>query len=297
LKAKKESLIGTTVIISLIVLYFGINFVKGNNAFSLGYNTYVEYDQANDLQDGAPVMINGIKVGQVKNIEILKNKKSSILVELLLTTDHPIPNDTKAVLKSSGLMGGMMIDLELGASQELIKEDQKFIGTVEASALAGVTNAIGPMTGKIDVLMTQVDQTLAEFKTLAQNLNKFMAEANLNQKLNNVDALMLSLKKTSQIAQSTLQEIEQTTSSANQAIQDIEMKKLSQKLQNTLDESNKMIAKLNSDQGTLHKLTTDETLYNNLSKSTESLDKLLKDLKEHPKRYVHFSVFGRKDKK
>lgn len=297
MKISKELIIGLVTIATIVVAYMGVKFVKGNNPFSLGYTVYAEYDNLSNLQVGNSVLLSGKKIGQVKNAVFAQKDKPVITVEMLINTDFPIPKNSKAVIVSAGVMGPMAVDIKLGDSKELLEEGNVLLSDIEKGMLDGVMAEINPIASKGEKVIENLDKTLLEFELLAKNVNALLDKQKLNETIDNLNGLMRSFKKTSNTANTALTEVTEISKNVSADLESMNLKELSDKIKALVDNSNKMLETLNTEDGSLNKLMKDPKLYDNLDASTKELELLLRDLRENPKRYMHFSVFGRKDKK
>jgi phospholipid/cholesterol/gamma-HCH transport system substrate-binding protein len=296
LKISREIIIGLLTILAIVVGYYGVKFVKGNNPFASGYTLFAEYDDLKSLQVGNPVLLSGKKIGMVQSSDFMAGEKPRIQVQMIITSDFPIPKDSRAVIIGTGLMGGKAVDIKLGKATETIQNEETLIGGLEADMIESVMNGIDPLKAKSEELVVQINKTITEFKQVGENINHFLENAELDKKMDNINALVNSIKRTSSTAQEALLEIKGLSSKVTSEIDGMELKSLSTKIQSLVDNTNKLAVALQTEDGSLNKLMKDPKLYDNLEASSKELELLLEDLRKNPKRYVHFSVFGKKDK-
>lgn len=317
MKISNETKIGALTAIAITLLVLGFNFLKGKSFFGKSHNLYAKYTNVQGLANSNPVMINGLQVGTVYSITTDKNMKE-ILVNMNLTKDVNIPENSVAFIRSNPL-GTTSIDIKLGdASVYLPKND-----TIKTEASAGLLDAavqeIRPVLGNVNKAITSIDSVLMNFNRILdpnvknninatlENLTKTTAnliEASaslqvlLNTQtgalagtLNNLNSFTKNLDKDKGKITSTLDNLDKT--SANLA--KLDMEKTLATLNITIAELQSTIGKLNSTTGTAGLLLNDTKLYNNLNATANKVNLLIDDLKTNPKRYLSFSVFGKKN--
>lgn len=316
----KEVKIGIVATIGLIVLFFGLQFLKGLNLFS-NTNTYTMiFNNVDGLGTAAPIFADGVKVGNVGNIQYDYEKGGAIIVEAELDKQLRVPKGTMAEIESD-LMGNMQVNLLMGTNKnDILAPGDEIEGRLYSGALdkaSAMVPAIQQMLPKLDSILHSVNVLLAN-PALAQSLeNMEVITSNLKQTSREATQLMAALNGTvpqmaskadgvMTKADASMGNVQQLT--GNLAKLDIAstMDMVNSTLANTKDamakintsmgDINKLTADINDQKGSLGKLMKDPDLYNNLSNTARSADSLLIDLKQHPKRYVHFSIFGKKDK-
>ncbi|MCU0389916.1 MAG: MlaD family protein [Thermoflexibacter sp.] len=302
----KELKIGLLTVIGGIILYFGFNFLKGYDLFSSTASYYVIYDRVDGLMSSNPVQINGLNVGKVLSIQIDQSKGSKVLVEFDLDKKIILNKNSIAILKDNGLLGGKMIEIDVKQG-DLLQHEDTLKSASEKGLMGMVSDKASPLMTNIDTTIVSVNQLLSEYKGLSNNIKNILRNletttgsinglmADNRQKIssitNNLDKLSASLVETEKSIKPLIGKVNTLADSVN-----------AMKLASTMAEARKSITNINEmlnamNQGkTLTKLMNQDSVYTNLNKTIIDLDKLLIDFKEHPKRYVHFSVFGKKDK-
>ena len=295
----KEVQIACVAIVALVVLYFGLNFLKGLNLFSNSNAYYLQFEDASGLSVSSPVYANGYKVGVVEEVKYDYMQPKKIVARVALDKQMRIPIGSQAEI-SSDLLGNLKINLVLTDNplQFIVAGD-----TILGHAEKGMMGKVAEMVPAIEAMMPKLDSILT-------NLNTLLADPALANTLHNVEGMTANLNQTSADlrllsaslgrnvpsmmvkADSVLGNTQQLTTN----LAAIDVAAMTAKVNQTLANVEEMTKKLNSNEGTLGLLMRDATLYNNLSNTAADADSLLKDLKKHPKRYVHFSVFGKKDK-
>lgn len=322
MKISKELKIGVVVVLAIAAFVWGISFLKGTNLFSSKYYLYAVYPKIEGLIPSSPLMVSGLKVGQVKSIDLIqKDGQPKVLVTFILTEDINIPKGSKAKAFSSDIMGTKAVEIIFSDSIEgYIKSGDTLISDSEANLQQSVNAQIAPLKAKTEALIGSIDSAVTVVTTILNprtrdNLEKSFesvrkAIITLEQTAYKLDDLVGSEKaKISSILthlngitanlDKNGQRIDNIIANFNNISDTLAKAQLAEAINNTnksMKELNTLLAGINAGQGTLGKLTKNDTLYYNLNKSVIDLDKLLKDLRYNPDRYIHFSVFGRKDK-
>jgi len=291
---KKEMLIGFVSLVALVGLIFGIKFVKGNNPFKNSQIVYAIYDGVDNLKEGNPVRISGLSVGQVVGVELMGNSKAEVLVSINLETKFQIPKNSSAQIIDMDFMGSKGIDLKLGDSKEMLSLGDTLKSEVANGVLADLKNDLMPFSEKMEAFIAGFDKTLKSIKITSDRLNVELAGMNgkISQSLDNFNDLSVALKTTAEGANVVFKSIQGKVDSVNAD----GLNKLVTEFQTSSRNLNDLLEGISNGDGTMGQLITDEGLYENMLNSTKELEKLLIDLQENPKRYVHFSVFGKKDK-
>lgn len=295
----KEVKIALVAIAGVVVLFFGMNFLKGLNIFSSEDNYYVQFSDITGLSSSSPVYADGFKVGVVKDIiydythtegskvligvdkqlripqgssaEIVSDMLGNVKVNLLLA------NNPREKVAPGGLIKGMINDGAMGKLQDMVPAVEKMLPKLDSimTSLNAILAdpAIRQSLHNVQTITDNLTTSTAQLNTLMAGLNKnvpgMMAKA--NNVLDNTETLTANLAAVD--VASTMRQVDQTIANVQQ-----------------------LTAKLNSKEGSLGLLMNDTQLYDNLNSTMRNADSLVIDLRQHPKRYVHFSVFGRKNK-
>jgi len=321
-KISKELKIGIVVTLAIGLFIWGFNFLKGFNLFSNNYELYAVYPKIDGLIEANPLMINGYKVGQINKISLTKDKNGNyaVLVKFLLSEDVQIPKHSIAKAVSSDLLGSKAVEIIYSDETEYVKSGDTLLAETEEGLKSAVSKQLQPLQKKAEGLISSIDSVMVIVQYVLnnktrENLDKSFesikkAIQSLEQTAYKLDDLMESEKaKISAIltkVNSLAGMLEKNTgridniignfSTLSDSLAQSDLKSAISEADKTLAELNKLVAQINTGQGTLGKLVKNDSLYNNLNKSSEDLDKLLNDLRLNPKRYIHFSVFGGKDK-
>ena len=295
----KEVQIACVAIVALVVLYFGLNFLKGLNLFSNSNAYYLQFEDASGLSVSSPVYANGYKVGVVEEVKYDYMQPKKIVARVALDKQMRIPIGSQAEI-SSDLLGNLKINLVLTDNPlQFIAAGDTILGHAEKGMMGKVAEmvpAIEAMMPKLDSILTSLNTLLAD-PALANTLHNVEGmTANLNQTSADLRLLSASLGRNVPSMMVKADSVLGNTQQLTTNLAAIDVAAMTAKVNQTLANVEEMTKKLNSNEGTLGLLMRDATLYNNLSNTAADADSLLRDLKKHPKRYVHFSVFGKKDK-
>lgn len=304
MKISKEVKVGFVSIVAIAILVWGYNYLKGTNLFNANKTVYTEYPFIGGLAKSSPVIVNGFKVGLVSDVYFKGDQSGNLMVELVITDkDLKIPSNSVANLISLDLLSSKGIGLTLGDSDIELVSGDTIQSHFEKSMLDDVSEQLLPMKQKAEKLMVSLDSTVIISKTTLENLNKLFDDQNQrNLKLSLVN-LRITLEKFQTFADNanatmnTLKPTVKKYGDLADSLKQVDIKTTLEKANNTFDEMAAVMQKMNNGEGTMGQLMTNDSLYKNLESVTRDLDKLLIDMEANPKRYVHFSLFGRKDKR
>lgn len=302
----KEVKIALVAIVGIVVLFFGIHFLKGMPVFSTDKVYYASFQNINGLSSSNPIYADGYQVGNVKHIIYDYNKSGRVLVEFQVDNDLRIPKGSSAEIVSD-LMGNIKMNLLLANNpRERVEPGDTIQGNLDAGLMGSVQSLVptlSAMLPKVDSILTSVNMLLADpairaslhnIQTISSNLavtsaglNRLVAEAN-----GKVPGILSKADYAMAKAGSTLNNADRLSANLAQ----LDVAQTLAKVDRTLDNVESVTRQLNSPNSSLGLLMRDPALYNNMNSTVRSADSLLTDLKKHPKRYVHFSLFGKKDK-
>lgn len=309
MQISKEFKIGLFSILTIALLYIGFNFLKGIDFFSRTNHYYAMYHNINGLQVSNSVIINGLVVGRVSSISFLQNNENKILVELDIDGDIVLDDSTKAFLISEGFLGGKAIELRLPRNITRPLEDGDTLKSdVAMGLIESLTEQTLPVADDVGALIRKTNSMLDSLMLTEQLIRQMIATLNstldathkiiegnrvvISNSLSNIETLTKQLNQSAESLNGVLSKTDIFVDSLNQ----MELSSAIDNLAETSKNLNAMLLGLEEGKGSIGKLLKDDSLYNNLTKSAADLDKLFVDLRENPKRYVHFSLFGKKDK-
>lgn len=314
MKIKNETKVGVLAAFAIALLIIGYNFLKGNSIFSSETVLYARYSHVDGLGVSKPVLINGFQIGRVDQLTLQPN--GTIIATLKIKGKYDIPKNTIARLESTDLLGGKAIVMDLGNDRVYAKDGDTLNANVEKglmetvqpvqkkaeqiiakmdSILTSVNSILNPNFQKnVDKSFTSIASTLGALEATSKKVDALVGSesSKLSGILSNVEAITVNFKNNGAKIDAILANLnsvtdkaaalnfKQTVDNANSAIADLQG----------------MVANLKAGKGSLGKLLNDEAMYKNLTDASKNLDNLMIDLKANPKRYVHFSVFGGKNK-
>lgn len=298
-KYSREIKVGLLAVLALFLLYFGFNFLKGVNIFSPTHTYCGIYSNLKGLTEQAPVYVRGYKVGQVDRIVYDFSKEDAFCVYFSVDKNIAVPVGTECALVSDGLLGGMALQLEMpfGENDAYAAGD-----TIPTTVVPGLMDALQ------NEVMTKLSGVLSQIDSLLATVNEQLEGDHLRHALKKVDDITADLAVTSAGIRGMMKEqIPALVTDVREAVADVkifadnlgsvDLAATVGKMDTTLNRLNELTENLNSTDGTLGLLLNDRQLYLNLTGAVADADSLLIDLKNNPKRYVHFSLFGRKEKK
>lgn len=299
MKLTKEIKIALVAIVGILIMYFGINFLKGMNLFSTNNAYYMTFDDIQGLGASTPIYADGYKVGIVDGLEYDYKKNGPIKVKVDIIKDLRIPQGSKAEIVKD-LMGNLQVNLLLANNpRERVEPGGIIPGAVNGGMMdkaANLVPVVEKMLPKLDSILTSVNALLADPALAASLHNVETITSNLIVSTRELNTLMAGLNKQVPGMIGKANGVLDNTNRLTANLASLDVQGTLNKVNQTLESAHQFTEKLNSNQGSLGLLMNDTKLYDNLTSTMSHADSLVIDLKAHPKRYVHFSVFGRKDK-
>lgn len=298
------------VAISVIALFiWGFNYLKGLNLFDGPLKTYkTEYNNVRGLNKASVVTINGVEVGKVINIMFNQNpeKRGQLIVEFSVETDFEFSKKSIAKIYSASLMGGKSLAIIPSYEGEMAKPGDFLKGEIESDIFSSVTEKLNPLQAKVESVIVSADSLMAGLTDILD----VKSRTELKSSIKYLNATILNFKNVSESVDKLVKSNEEKLGNtlSNTELMTANLAKLSDTLVNanlgltvknletTITSLNKILESVEEGKGTLGKLLNDEGMYNNLTNASKELEELLKEMKLHPKRFVHFSLFGKKDK-
>lgn len=299
MKLTKEIKIALVAIVGILIMYFGINFLKGMNLFSTNNTYFITFDDIQGLGASTPIYADGYKVGTVDGLEYDYKENGPIKVKVDIIKDLRIPQGSKAEIVKD-LMGNLQVNLLLANNpRERVEPGGIIPGAVNGGMMdkaANLVPVVEKMLPKLDSILTSVNALLADPALAASLHNVETITSNLTVSTRELNTLMAGLNKQVPGMIGKANGVLDNTNRLTANLVSLDVQGTLNKVNQTLESAHQFTEKLNSNQGSLGLLMNDTKLYDNLTSTMGHADSLVIDLKAHPKRYVHFSVFGRKDK-
>lgn len=303
----KEFKVGLLVAVAAVSLYLGFNFLKGRDFFSNDNTFYTVYDDIDGLTISNQVIINGYAVGRVDKIVLLPEQGNKLMVTLKVKKSIIVKEGSVPMLADGGLLGGKQINLVLGKGNILVSGDT-LKGDVELGLTDMIAAKAGPLAQNIDSTALVLKNMLVQYEAMSGSISEILENTKMTtssvngilsdnrQQLKNMTSNLAALTSSLKDTEAQFKPIIAKLNTFAESLNELEFAEISKKSNELLVELNKTTKSINNSEGTLGKLIHSDSLYQQLNYTVSDLDRLLIDLREHPQRYVHLSVFGRKDK-
>ena len=306
MKVSREVKSALLVLGGIALFIYGFSFLKGNSIFKKGKTIHSVYDEVEGLVSGAKVSINGLSVGKVSRIDFLPST-TKILVTMDVREELDISTESTAMLYETGLIGGKAIALiPLFDKNNILKDGDTLKTKVKPGLTELINRQIEPLQVKIESMLSSADSLFAGVSNVLDN----DTQNNMKNTLENLSITTKNLNKASLAAleildinkeqlNSTFINVKETSDNLKSITDSISNAQISftiREFTKTIEVLNNIVTAIDLGKGTLGKLINDESLYENLNDASSELQSLLSDLKNHPKKYVHFSMFGKKEK-
>lgn len=312
LKIKTEAKIGFIVLATIILVIWGINFLKGRNVLKRTDVYYAVYDNVQGLEYGAPVFINGFKVGLINNIGFDKVRLDKFIVAFVVEKQYGIPRGSVVRIASPDLISSKALMIDLAISEKVHSYGDTLFSVTEESMINRLQAEVDPIIQNTASAMMKIDSLLSDLSLLfnQESINNLKSTientgqltGRINEQFSPDGKLSLTIENLENFS-SALSENRDKLSNTLANISDISDTLAHSGLGETMEnmtlvteELSLLLNSINSGEGTLGMLATNDSLYLKLVDVSSSLDLLFQDMKSQPKRYVHFSLFGKKDK-
>lgn len=305
---KTEIKVGLVGLGILVLLFFGVKFLKGSDLLSKENKYYAEYTDVSGMHESNYIYLNGMKVGYVKKIEPMSARADRFRVTIAVNSDIEVAKDSRVVLFSADVLGSKALKLELGQSSELLQDGGMIKGEVELGMLDKLGGSIAPMAQNLDSILAatknilnyqsqaNLKNTFANLESASERLNRLTASADelvakekgrISVMLSNLESITTNFKNNNEKINDIISRIDEISDTLAQAQIGTTLLKTSQ----TIERLNYVLTTIESGKGNLGLLVSDEGLYRNLEESARRLNALIEDIKANPKRYVKISVF------
>lgn len=295
MKYSKELKIGITGIVAVIILYLGVTFLKGMTVFGTSDKYYITFKNAKGLTNSSNVFADGYQIGIVSNIKYNYDKPGEVIIEISVDNDVRIPLGTTAQL-AEGMLGGCTLNMTMGTNPKVHLEPGDTIMGSDGSGLMA----------QAEQMLPQVEKVMQHVDSLILTLNRVAGDPAIQQTLANAEALTANLDNSTKQLNilldkqlptmlKTFESVGKNAEVLTNNLAQLDMQQTLQQVNTTINDVQELVKMLESPDGNLGLLLGDTALYHNLNTTIGSANNLLLDLQAHPKRYVHFSVFGKKD--
>lgn len=315
MKLSKEFKIGIIVTLALALLYWGINFLKGKDVFSNERVFIAVYNDVAGLEKTNPIKINGLNVGQVRNMNFINTGEAMVLIELVIKNPIEIPANSTAKIVSSDLLGSKAVEITLGNSAEMALPGDTLTSDIEMSIKEEVNRQLQPLKSKAENLMGSIDTVLTmlqsifsydntdnfakSVKSIANSFENLESTTStldtlmtgqknrMEDILENIDAITLNLRNN----EGELNNIIKNFSSVSDTLAKVQFAHTMQKIDKTMSDLAMITDKINKGEGNIGMLVNNDSLYIEIERTSRELNLLLEDIRLNPKKYVRFSVF------
>ncbi len=302
MKIRREFKIGFFAVIVILVSWWGIKWLGGQNLLLTSNTYYAYYEDVSGLMVSSRVKLRGVEVGNVQDIELLGDK---VRIEMLIESDYAemIPANSVAELGSAGLMGGTEINIIQGNAAVCAEPNGVLQGAVKPDLIGSMAGKAGELIDGLNVTVTTLNDLLGEntksITELIRNLESMSASVNsiVASAQSSINGTLTNLRTFTNTLVNNSSRIENMISNLDTFSEDLAEAQFVEELSKTLDELNGIVKTINEGDGTAGMLINDKALYNSLNEAGSNLATLLEDLKANPMRYVHFSLFGMSEEK
>ena len=304
MRLSKEIKAAFFVLSTILLFIFGFNYLKGSSILDKQKTIFAVYDEVDGLLVGANVMINGLSIGNVTELDFLPNS-TKIIVTLKVKDKLNFSSKSTASIYETGVLGGLAISIEpLFERESIVKTGDTLMSSVRPGLTELINRQIEPLSRQLQSTITSVDSIF----TGASNVLNRQTQEEIKESISVLTSAIKAIKNSSVIIEETLtskntqinntidnfEKISSNLSNVSDELNSFGLTSLLSNLEVSVDGISSIVDKLDSDNSTLGKLINEDEVYNNLNSSIESLNILINDIKANPKKYVHFSVFGRK---
>ena len=310
-KISQELIIGLIAIITILLFIWLFSFLKGNSLFNTNDRYYAVFEEIGGLQESGPVEINGYKAGIVRNIKFINDGSGRLIVTIGINRGYKLPLGTVAEITPETVLAGMKVRLIMGDSPAFHNNGDTIESRLDMGILNALSDDLAPVIEKADRIISDIDTLLSGLKPIVNDELKYnISESsrnirsvtyqmdtlfrnsgeNISSLISNLDNFTDMLRKNSEILDTTISQFSVIASDLSKS----EIKSSVNNFNAAVKETTMLLEKLNTGKGSAGLLLNDDSLYTKLTTSLEQLSLLLEDLKDNPKRYINFSVFGGK---
>lgn len=307
---KREVKIGIFAVLMIGCAWAGIRFLSGIDIFSRNIDYYAAYDQINGVQTASPIMIKGVKVGTVTKIGFDPERSDKVVLQFSIKRQYRIPTDSEAKIISNSIMGAKAIEIRLGDDKQFLERGDTLRSSRDRDLMDMAGSELDFFKQKVSQLTADLSRTLGNINDLieanAASLTGTMAHLNgitgsvnglLSAERDNLQTAMRNLTRFTEVLGGNAAQMDSIVSHVNSFASQLSDREFTENLTGAVQRLNEILAKVEAGDGTVGSLVNDPALYHSLDEASANLALLLADLRANPKRYVHFSLFGRSEAK
>lgn len=309
MKISNESKVGIFAAVSITILILGYNYLRGRDVFTSTRTYYAVFSSVDGLMTSNPVQISGYRIGQVSNITLVPEDSFKVIVEIEIQSDVSVPVNSTLKVKSD-VLGVKTVELVLGNSSQLAENRDTIFAYMEPGLADNLNKIMAPLRDKVESILEGLDSTFngksgAALREAMEKLPATMTSlhgtlASVQNTMDTKVAALLdhaiSIERMILDNETTIKRTFTKIETFADTLNALHLQETMLRANNVLTSLDTTLTNINNGQGTLGQLATNRGLYDEMEKVSKDLDALLKDLKEHPGRYVRISVFGKKDK-
>ena len=286
----KELLIGLFTCLLLGVLYWGVNFLKGENLFSNKRFFYALYDNVDGLTISRPVTVNGFKVGQVSNINFTSQKEGNLIVEVAIEEDLPFSKNSFLEIYDSDLLGAKSLELKILDGSTLALSGDTLLGSIAHGLTSEVSEQFGSVKVGLDQVIVSFNKVLTEVQDLSNTANRMLLanEKKFEQSINSIESISSVVETQS----ANVKDIISNLSTFTDSLKEFDVVSLGDQILSISDQIELLLIQLNSGDGSLSKFLYEDSIYSDISITINTLDRLLYDIQQNPKKYINLSLWG-----
>lgn len=305
----REFKTGIVAVVIIAVFIWGFNFLKGQNLFESNSRIfYVEYENIRGLNKTSTVSINGLQVGKVSDITFNTDadKKGKLIVKISLDNDFQFTKNSIAKIYSTGIIGGESLAIIPSYEGEIAVSGDYLKGEVESDIFTSVGQSLNPLKTKVEKVIVGADSLLIALNDILDDKSRRSFKrtirgfettvSTMNNTLNSLNQMIDSSRLDIDVTLKNTKRVTENFSKVSDTLVNANLGQTIKAFQSTLDNMNSLISGIEGGKGTMGKLMNNDSLYVNLTNASKELEELLRDMKLNPKRFVHFSLFGKKAK-
>ena len=283
------------VLSGIILFIIGFSYLKSNDVFVADRIFYAVYDDVEGVSKGTPVTISGFNVGSVQNIKFYKNT-SQLLLKFRVENDFTFSDQSIAQIYETGLIGGKALSVVPKYGQRLAKSGDTLQSSIAPGLTELVNDKLTPLQEKIESMVVSADSVLIGLNSVLNNEAKFEIQSSIKNFSSTVADLKNSAGTLDELLNTNKSQINNIISNVNQTSNELsDLSIVVKNLSQSSKSIDKIVNEISNGNGSLNKLIFDDELINSLDAASSNINLLLKDLRLNPKRYVHFSLFGKKN--